>query len=475
MSPVRRLRPVLAVAAALPLTAAALLAPAITPSARAAEEAAPANPEPLPTVQVDGIVWDQEVVGTTVYAVGEFKSARPAGAAAGQSESPRSNALAYDITTGELKDWAPTTNGAINAIEASADGSVLYLGGRFNTLNGENAWRVGAVSAADGKKQPFSVATNSSVMDLEISPDGSTLYLAGAFTQVNKSARQRAAAINLATQSVTDFAPDVADFMVRSITVAADNSAVAIGGSFTEVEGSSDPGYGLAILEPNGSLRRNSVNTVVRNADRNAGIMSLKSDANGLYGVAYSQSRSEGTIEGMFRANWSTGELDLLADCHGDSYDVHPTANFIYVSSHTHDCSNIGGFGDVPNRYYHGVAFTNKATGTVRRNTAWGYRNHQGQPAPTVMENFLPNFQLGNVTGLSQATWTVEGNDEYIVYGGEFTAVNGTPQQGLVRFSTSGNKNDPQGEDPGDDGGQDGGEDDDNGWDGWGWGWGWGW
>ncbi|MBF0697404.1 hypothetical protein [Actinomyces bowdenii] len=459
----------LAVATALPLVAAALLAPATTPSARAAEEAAPANPEALPTVQIDGIVWDQEVVGNTVYAVGQFNNARPAGSPAGQNEVPRSNALAYDITTGELKDWAPTTDGAINAIEASADGSVLYLGGRFNTLNGEKTWRVGAVGAADGKKQAFNVATNSSVMDLEISPDGSTLYMGGSFTQVNKSARQRAAAVNLADQTLTDFAPEVADFMVRSITVAADNSAVAIGGSFTSVEGSSDPGYGLAILEPNGSLRRNNINAVVRNADRNAGIMSLKSDANGLYGVAYSQSRSEGNVEGMFRLNWSTGDLDLLADCHGDSYDVHPTTSFVYIASHTHDCSNIGGFGDVPDRYYHGVAFTNKATGTVRRNRVWGYYNHQGQPAPTVMENFLPNFQLGSVTGLAQATWTVEGNDQYIVYGGEFTAVNGTPQQGLVRFSTSGNQADPKGEEPKDDEPRD----DDDGWDGWGWGWGW--
>jgi len=38
---------------------------------------------------MDGIVLDQAVVGNTVYVVGEFKNARPAGAAAGENEQAR--------------------------------------------------------------------------------------------------------------------------------------------------------------------------------------------------------------------------------------------------------------------------------------------------------------------------------------------------------------------------------------------------
>ena len=37
----------------------------------------------LPTVQIDGVVWSQAVVGNTVYAGGRFNNARPAGAAGG--------------------------------------------------------------------------------------------------------------------------------------------------------------------------------------------------------------------------------------------------------------------------------------------------------------------------------------------------------------------------------------------------------
>jgi len=386
---------------------------------------------------MDGIVLDQAVVGNTVYVVGEFKNARPAGAAAGENESPRYNAMAFDITTGALLDWAPKVNGKINAVEASADGSTIYLGGNFTSVNDETVYRVAAVDAA-GKRKPLGASANGAGMDLELSPDGSTLYLGGSFTQINSSARQRAGAVDLKTNKVNSFAPQVDDSLVRSITVAADNSAVAIGGSFTSVDGSSDA-YGIAVLEKSGSLRHTNISSVIRNAGSNSGIMSLKSDSRGLYGTAYSQ---EGAFEGMFRASWTTGDIDLMADCHGDTYDVLPTTDVIYIASHTHDCSNIGGFsdGEESGKYHHAVGFSSTATGTVQRNKVWGYTDFEGQPAPTQYSGFLPGFQIGEYSGLSQAVWTVEGNSQYIVYGGEFLAVNGIPQQGLVRFSMKGEK-----------------------------------
>ena len=58
----------------------------------------------LPTVQINGVVWAQEIVGNTVYVGGNFTSARPAGSASGTNEVARSNFLAYDLTTGALLD-----------------------------------------------------------------------------------------------------------------------------------------------------------------------------------------------------------------------------------------------------------------------------------------------------------------------------------------------------------------------------------
>ena len=445
MHPSRAVSSVGAVLTALPLALGALVAPTLAapPAAAAQGQATLASPQVLPTPQIDGIVWDQAVVGNTVYVVGEFKNARPFGAADGENESPRYNAMAFDITTGALLDWAPKVNGKISAVEASADGSTIYLGGNFTSVNDETVYRVAAVDAA-GKRKPLGASANGAVMDMELSPDGSTLYMSGSFTQLNSSSRQRAGAVDLKTNKVTSFAPQVDDFMVRSITVATDNSAVAIGGSFTSVGGSSD-GYGVAILEKDGSLRHTNITSVVRNAGRDSGFMSLKSDSRGVYAVAYSQ---EGAFEGMFRASWTGGDIDLMADCHGDTYDVLPTSDVIYIASHSHDCSNIGGFsdGEQSGTYHHAVGFSSTATGTVKRNSVWGYTNFEGQPAPTQYNGFLPGFATGSYTGLTQAVWTVEGNGQYIVYGGEFLAVNGTPQQGLVRFSASGGDANDQGD-----------------------------
>ena len=388
----------------------------------------------LPTPQINGVVWDQEVVGNTVYAVGDFSKARPAGAAPGTKEVPRAGALAYDITTGKLLDWAPKANGTVSAIKASKDGSVLYIGGTFTKVNGANAYRLAAIRASDGTRTPLRAGTNAAVMDLDLSPDGSTLYLAGSFTEVNGTRRQRVAAVNLATHKVTSFSARIPDHFVRALAVDQASGAVAIGGNFTSVNGSTNPGFGLAILEPNGSLRKNNVNKYVRNAGRQAGIMSLVADSKGLYGGAYWYKENQGTYEGVFRASWTSGDADYLADCHGDSYDMFPTADVVYISSHAHDCSNIGGFPDVTNQYHNAVAYTNAPTGTVEATHHNSYQSYEGQAATTNL-NFYPDFTPGKISGATQATWTVEGNDKYIVYGGEFLAVNGTAQQGLVRFA----------------------------------------
>src|SRR4051794_16984873 len=81
----------LAVAVASPATAASDPTLPITVAADA-----------LPTVQIDGVVWKQLIVGNTVYVAGKFTFARPAGSAAGTNQTARNNMLAYDLTTGAL-------------------------------------------------------------------------------------------------------------------------------------------------------------------------------------------------------------------------------------------------------------------------------------------------------------------------------------------------------------------------------------
>ena len=54
------------------------------------------------------------------------------------------------------------------------------------------------------------------------------------------------------------------------------------------------------------------------------------------------------------------------------------------------------------------------------------------------MVAWIPDMTMGTYTGQYQAGWNVDGNNDYVVYGGEFPTVNGVGQQGLVRFARRG-------------------------------------
>jgi hypothetical protein len=132
----------------------------------------------LPTVQIDGVVWSQAIIGNTVYAGGRFAKARPAGSPLGSNEVARPNLLAYDITTGNLiTSFAPTLNGEVRAVVASADGSTLFVGGVFTQVDGQTRSRVAALDAKTGALLPFAPPISSTVTSLAFS--GNRLYVGG--------------------------------------------------------------------------------------------------------------------------------------------------------------------------------------------------------------------------------------------------------------------------------------------------------
>ena len=55
-------------------------------------------------------------------------------------------------------------------------------------------------------------------------------------------------------------------------------------------------------------------------------------------------------------------------------------------------------------------------------------------PASKVL-HWFPQLPAGTYTGIGQAAWSLAGNSNYIVLGGEFPRVNGVAQQGLVRMA----------------------------------------
>uniref|UniRef100_UPI0005BE4E51 PKD domain-containing protein n=1 Tax=Cellulosimicrobium cellulans TaxID=1710 RepID=UPI0005BE4E51 len=434
-------RALLGLATAIGLGLAGALVPV---GAASAEEALPPLPETvsadgLPTVQIDGVVWKQVIVGNTVYVGGDFQNARPAGAAPGTNLVPRTHLLAYDIRTGNLiTSFNHTLNGPVQDMAASPDGKRLYIVGGFTTVDGQTRNRIAGFDLPSGALST-SFAPNSNGNTKSVAATNTTVYAGGYFSAMNGATRYRMAAMNASNGAVVrDFVPRVDDRQVQSIVVAPDEKSVVISGSFTSVNGSNAPGYGLARLDAtNGASMPLPINSAIRNGGDGASILRLSTDGTNFYGVGWDFGGG-GTLEGTFSANWSDGSMKWIEDCHGDTYDVANVNGVVYTASHKHYCGNSGGFPQTdPWTYYHSTAFSGDVRGT---NTAdiYGYEDHPGTPRPELL-NWFPQTEWGNYTNAKQSVWTVTGNSDYVLYGGEFPAVNGVRQQGLVRYAVRAN------------------------------------
>jgi PKD repeat protein len=394
--------------------------------------------DPLPTVQIDGVAWTQAIVGNTVYVGGEFQNARPAGAAAGTQLTPRSNLLAYNLQTGALiTTWNPGANAEVREITASPDGSRIYVGGAFTTIGGQTRYHVAAFETVSGALiSTFKPVTNGTVSGLKATAN--TVFLVGPFTSVNSAPRSRLGAVDALNGSVKPLQATIeGGYGTKSIVVSPDGGKIVISGSFESVNGSTNPGRGIAALDStNGTLMPWLMNSVVRNAGGEAAFVHLNSDGDSVYGTGFDYGGGpEDDFEGTFRASWSDGTLIWMTDCHGDTYGVYPMGDVIYTSSHAHYCGNIGAFPQTdPWTMHHSLAFSKAPTGQKITPDIWGYRSFTGQQAPTLL-HWYPDWVVGSYTTSGQAAWQVTGNSQYVLYAGEFTGVAGKKQQGLVRFA----------------------------------------
>ncbi|QNE48056.1 hypothetical protein F1C58_14890 [Glaciihabitans sp. INWT7] len=333
----------MASAVALVITAMVGLAPALADTAPAsANDPQTVSADSLPTAQINGVVWDQEIVGNTVYVGGNFSKARPAGSAPGTNEVPRTDLMAYNLQTGVMTSFAPVLNGEVRALDSSPDGTRLYAVGTFTTVNGVAKNRIVAFDMATGAiVTSFAAAANASLY--AVTANAATVFFAGNLTSANGVARPGHAAAALATTGgTTGWAPNLQGGRAYGMEVSPDGSKVVFGGSFTTFNGSGNPGFGLgAVNTTTGASLPWATNSVVRNAGTKAAIYGLSSDADSVYASAYNFGGT-GNTEGTARSSWD-GTLIWLADCRGDNYSASSSGGVVYITGHSHQCQWVGG------------------------------------------------------------------------------------------------------------------------------------
>lgn len=418
--------------------------------------------DPLPTAQIDagtsstGIVWAQVISGNTVYAGGSFTGARPAGAAQGVNVSPRGNIMAYDINTGVMTGFAPMINGSVKALEVSADGKTLYVGGSFTKVGDVTRFNFAAFDTATGALlNTVKPAIGGSYVNSIVVGDG-VIYVGGLLGAAGGQTRKNLAAVSATNGAVLGWAPTT-DLQVDTMVMDPTGSKLIVGGRFGTVNGSAQ--RGLAALDPTtGATVPWAAPATIRNGVGSgtgagkAGISTLTTDGTAVYGTGWVFAAvTVGNLEGIFSAEAGTGNIRWIADCHGDHYGVYSDGTNVYSTSHEHDCSTVGGFPQAPGNpgnMRHATIYTAAAKGTLTRSPSAGgtYADWNGYPAPAAV-NWYPDWTSGTASGSGQAGWTVTGNDKFVVFGGEFPFVNAQRSQGIARFAVNpegGAKNGPR-------------------------------
>ncbi|MEU5880183.1 hypothetical protein [Spirillospora sp. NPDC047279] len=409
------------------------MAPATADTVPPAGTPATVSADPLPTWQVNGVVWSMVTVGTTVYATGNFTKARPPGVAeGGVGEVARGNILAFDLTTGNLiTSFDHTLNGQGLEIVASPDGSRVYVGGEFTAVDGQPRTRLAAFDTATGALiTSFNPTISNKVRG--IAATNSTVYFGGNFFNVNGKSRTRLAAVKAADGTNIDtWKPTADDNEVMAMAITDDGSRVLVGGKFQTLNATAKVGIG-AIDATTGALAPWSSRPIPTKSGSN---FSYVTDLQVVGDTVYGAANGEGGhwFDGRFSAKASNGDLVWLDNCYGASYGIFAQGQSVYSVSHAHDCSSLGAFPETsPQTWHRALAETSYATGTDKA-APGSNSNYSKQPVPSLLQ-WYPTLAMGAFTGQYQAAWAVTGNADYIAMGGEFPRVNGKNQAGLVRF-----------------------------------------
>jgi PKD repeat protein len=160
----------------------------------------------------NGEIWDIEVIPSLnrVFIAGSFTSI--ANTITPTTTINQANLASYNYQTGLIDtSFRPTFNGGVAAVEASPDGTKLFVAGSFNTVNGVAEQKVASLNLTTGAPlSTFAFAQSTNNQATALAATNSTVYVGGRFTRVNGVVKSGLAAVNAASGAVdTGFSNDI--------------------------------------------------------------------------------------------------------------------------------------------------------------------------------------------------------------------------------------------------------------------------
>jgi hypothetical protein len=175
-------------------------------------------------------------VGHTVYAGGRFAQVQDPSMT---TTYDRQNFVAFDSQTGVISPLNLSFDGMVGAIEATADGSALFIGGAFTKVNGITRRGIMKYDLVNNQIDPtFAPTGMRTVSDIKLA--NGAVIAAGNFTKklmaLDPTTGADTGAINITVTGVVDPANET---KIQYIAVSPDGTRLVATGNFTTVNGQS--------------------------------------------------------------------------------------------------------------------------------------------------------------------------------------------------------------------------------------------